>query len=156
MLAQGARNTRQLIGNTSGVTIPDLVTEDALQHNHFSRNGVRRGTRRRTEPNWADLAVELKSPAVTLLILWEEYRGIECRIPTATATGVMFAARFVLRELLYLAVGLSTAAFFKQHNPTSGGEPFVQWRFALDQTTYSGLSAGRAIVMTAIAEERNR
>ncbi|WP_192244544.1 hypothetical protein [Mesorhizobium silamurunense] len=32
------------------------------------------GTRQRTEPNWADLAVELKKPGVTLLILWEEYR----------------------------------------------------------------------------------
>ncbi|WP_281041165.1 MULTISPECIES: hypothetical protein [unclassified Mesorhizobium] len=25
-----------------------------------------------TEPNWADLGVELKKPGVTLLILWEE------------------------------------------------------------------------------------
>ncbi|MDX8462486.1 IS21 family transposase [Mesorhizobium humile] len=34
----------------------------------------KQGTRRRTEPNWADLAVELKKPGVTLLILCEEYR----------------------------------------------------------------------------------
>ncbi|GLS34364.1 integrase [Mesorhizobium albiziae] len=55
--------------------MPGELTDDALEHKLFSRNGVRQGTRRRTEPNWADLAVELKKPGVTLLILWEEYRG---------------------------------------------------------------------------------
>ncbi|KAB1108635.1 IS21 family transposase [Neorhizobium galegae] len=55
--------------------LPGELTDDALEHKLFSRNGVKRGTRRRTEPNWADLAVELKKPGVTLLILWEEYRG---------------------------------------------------------------------------------
>ncbi|TIQ34010.1 MAG: transposase, partial [Mesorhizobium sp.] len=46
-----------------------------LENKLFARNGVKQGTRRRAEPNWADLAVELKKPGVTLLILWEEYRG---------------------------------------------------------------------------------
>ena len=55
--------------------LPGELTDDALEHKLFSRNGVKQGTRRRTEPNWADLAVELKKPGVTLLILWEEYRG---------------------------------------------------------------------------------
>ncbi|NRP22013.1 hypothetical protein LPJGGPFB_05272 [Ensifer adhaerens] len=55
--------------------LPGELTDDALANKLFSRNGVKRGTRRRIEPNWADLAVELKKPGVTLLILWEEYRG---------------------------------------------------------------------------------
>lgn len=55
--------------------LPGKLTDDALEHKRFSRNGVKQGTRRRTEPNWPDLAVELKKPGVTLLILWEEYRG---------------------------------------------------------------------------------
>ncbi|MES0070272.1 hypothetical protein NKJ73_31620 [Mesorhizobium sp. M0074] len=55
--------------------LPGELTDDALEHKLFSRNGVKQGTRRRTEPNWPDLAVELKKPGVTLLILWEEYRG---------------------------------------------------------------------------------
>lgn len=55
--------------------LPGELTDDALEHKLFSRNGIKQGTRRRTEPNWPDLAVELKKPGVTLLILWEEYRG---------------------------------------------------------------------------------
>jgi hypothetical protein len=51
------------------------LTDDALENKLFARNGVKQGTRRRVEPNWAELAVELKKPGVTLLILWEEYRG---------------------------------------------------------------------------------
>ncbi|WP_189522645.1 MULTISPECIES: transposase [unclassified Mesorhizobium] len=55
--------------------LPGELTDDALENKLFTRNGVKQGTRRRTEPNWGDLAVELKKPGVTLLILWEEYRG---------------------------------------------------------------------------------
>ncbi|MEI8703478.1 hypothetical protein [Mesorhizobium sp. ISC15] len=55
--------------------LPSGLTDDALENKLFARNGVKQGTRRRTEPNWAHLAVELKKPGVTLLILWEEYRG---------------------------------------------------------------------------------
>ncbi|MER8912173.1 hypothetical protein NKH99_32270 [Mesorhizobium sp. M0854] len=55
--------------------LPSELTDDALENKLFARNGVKQGTRRRTEPNWAHLAVELKKPGVTLLILWEEYRG---------------------------------------------------------------------------------
>jgi transposase len=55
--------------------LPGELTDDALEHKLFTRNGIQQGTRRRTEPNRADLAVELKKPGVTLLILWEEYRG---------------------------------------------------------------------------------
>ncbi|EPE93746.1 integrase catalytic subunit (plasmid) [Rhizobium grahamii CCGE 502] len=55
--------------------LPGELTDDALENKLFARNGIKQGTRRRVEPNWADLAVELKKPGVTLLILWEEYRG---------------------------------------------------------------------------------
>lgn len=55
--------------------LPGELTDDALENKLFARNSVKQGTLRRTEPNWADLTVELKKPGVTLLILWEEYRG---------------------------------------------------------------------------------
>ncbi len=54
------------------------LTDDVLENNLFSRSGrlgVSQGHRRRPEPNWAQLATELKKPGVTLLILWEEYRA---------------------------------------------------------------------------------
>ncbi|MER8989469.1 hypothetical protein [Mesorhizobium sp. M0843] len=55
--------------------MPGELTDDALENKLFSGNGVKQGTRRCTEQNWADLGVELKKPGVTLLILREEYRG---------------------------------------------------------------------------------
>lgn len=63
--------------------LPGDMTDDALEHKLFSRNAVRQGTRRRTEPNWADLAVELKGPAS---LCRSSGRSIEMRIPKATAT----------------------------------------------------------------------
>ncbi|WP_210211318.1 transposase [Mesorhizobium sp. M2A.F.Ca.ET.043.05.1.1] len=75
--------------------LPGELTDDALEHKLFSRNGVRQGTRRRTEPNWADLAVELKKPGVTLLILWEEYRGAH---PDGYGYSRYVAAKFMLRK----------------------------------------------------------
>ena len=38
----------------------------------FARAGVKQGARRLPEPNWADLALELKKPGVTLMLLWED------------------------------------------------------------------------------------
>ncbi|MGV2068709.1 IS21 family transposase [Agrobacterium sp. 22-226-1] len=55
--------------------LPGDLTDDALENKLFARNGVKQGTRRRTEPIWAELVVELKKPGVTLQILWEEYRA---------------------------------------------------------------------------------
>ena len=55
------------------------LTDDALENKLFSqsgRPGISQGHRRRPEPNWAQLATELKKPGVTLLILWEEYRAV--------------------------------------------------------------------------------
>ena len=54
--------------------LPDDLSDDALERQLFGRADIARGVRRRTEPDWADLARELKRPGVTMLILWEEYR----------------------------------------------------------------------------------
>jgi transposase len=52
------------------------VTDEALELRLFGRAGIETGQRRRTEPDWAALARELKRPGVTMMILWEEYRAI--------------------------------------------------------------------------------
>jgi transposase len=56
--------------------LPGDLTDDALEGKLFGRAGVKQGVRRRPEPSWADLVIELKKPGVTLQILWEEYRAI--------------------------------------------------------------------------------
>lgn len=56
--------------------LPGELTDDALEHRLFARAGVKQGQRRRQEPDWAELSIELKKPGVTLLILWEEYRSV--------------------------------------------------------------------------------
>jgi len=50
------------------------IGEDALEDRLFGRVGAEIGQRRRVEPDWAALSGELKRPAVTMTILWEEYR----------------------------------------------------------------------------------
>jgi transposase len=54
--------------------VPDDVGDDALERQLFGRTCAAPGVRRRTEPDWAALARELKRPGVTMMILWEEYR----------------------------------------------------------------------------------
>ncbi len=56
--------------------LADDITEEALETRLFGRAGVTQGQRRRTEPDWAALARELKRPGVTMSILWEEYREV--------------------------------------------------------------------------------
>lgn len=55
--------------------VPGDLTDDVLEGKLFARAGTKQGMRRRVEPDWAALAIELKKPGVTLLILWEEYRA---------------------------------------------------------------------------------
>ncbi len=55
--------------------LPAEMTETVLEERLFARAGVKVGQRRRPEPDWAQLARELKRPGVTLSILWEEYRA---------------------------------------------------------------------------------
>ena len=51
------------------------LNDDALEKRLFARAGVKTGQRHRVEPDWAELARELKRPGVNMMILWEEYRA---------------------------------------------------------------------------------
>jgi transposase len=63
----------------AGIVWPQAATlsEAVLMQALFERGGAsaHRGARRRTEPDWAALHLELKRPHVTLMLLWEEYRA---------------------------------------------------------------------------------
>ena len=39
--------------------------------------GSSAGIRRRPEPDWAELVIDLKKPGVTMMVLWEEYRAVQ-------------------------------------------------------------------------------
>ena len=52
------------------------VTDESLVARLFVNAGVRVGARFHAEPDWAALVLELKRPAVNLLILWDEYRAV--------------------------------------------------------------------------------
>jgi hypothetical protein len=52
------------------------LTDAVLEQRLFALAGVKRGFRRRAEPDWGSLACELKRPGVNLMVLWEEYRAI--------------------------------------------------------------------------------
>jgi Homeodomain-like domain len=52
------------------------LTDAVLEQRLFAHAGVKRGFRRRAEPDWGSLACELKRPGVNLMVLWEEYRAI--------------------------------------------------------------------------------
>ena len=62
----------------AGITWPlsAEMTDAALERLLFASSGVQAGARYRSEPDWAVVARELKRPGVTLMILWEEYRGV--------------------------------------------------------------------------------
>jgi len=63
---------------TAGLRWPEAaaLSEVVLAQALFARGGAsaHRGARRRAEPDWAALHLELKRPHVTLMLLWEEYR----------------------------------------------------------------------------------
>lgn len=54
----------------------EAMTDNVLEARSSASTGTRSsaGVRKHPEPNWAELASELKRPAVTLLILWEDCR----------------------------------------------------------------------------------
>ena len=60
--------------------LPDGMSDAELEARLFARAGVGAGTgkgmRKRPEPDWAELSRELRRPAVTMMILWEEYRKV--------------------------------------------------------------------------------
>ena len=53
------------------------LTDGVLEQRLFAHAGVKRGFRRRAEPDWGSLACELKRPGVNLMVLWEEYRAVQ-------------------------------------------------------------------------------
>ena len=59
-----------------GWPLPAELTDDELERRLFMRPGIEPGQRRRSEPDWAVLARELKRPGVNLMVLWEEYRDV--------------------------------------------------------------------------------
>ena len=60
-----------------GWPLPGDLTDDALEARLFARAGVKPGVRRRPEPDWAGLVLELRKPGVTMMLLWEEYRAVQ-------------------------------------------------------------------------------
>jgi transposase len=54
--------------------LPAELTDAVLEERLFARAGVKRGFRRRPEPDWTALVCEMKRPGVNLMVLWEEYR----------------------------------------------------------------------------------
>ena len=56
--------------------LPDDLTDEVLEARLFTRagGGFGAGVRKRPEPDWGALVRELRRPAVTMVILWDEYR----------------------------------------------------------------------------------
>ena len=56
--------------------LPDDLTDEVLEARLFARagGGFGAGVRKRPEPDWGALVRELRRPAVTMVILWDEYR----------------------------------------------------------------------------------
>ena len=55
--------------------LSDDLTDEVLEARLFAGPGIASGlVRRRPEPDWGELVRELRRPAVTMMILWEEYR----------------------------------------------------------------------------------
>lgn len=56
--------------------LPDDVRDEDLEGRLFARpiGGIGSGARKRPEPDWGHLVGELRRPAVTMVILWGEYR----------------------------------------------------------------------------------
>ncbi|WP_281431657.1 HTH domain-containing protein [Methylocystis sp. H62] len=52
--------------------LPEDLNDDALEKRLFTHAVVKTGARRRVEPDWAELARELKRAGVNMMILWEE------------------------------------------------------------------------------------
>ena len=59
-----------------GDEVSDEVLEQRLYAGSGKSAGFGAGVRKRQEPDWAELVRELRRPAVTMFILWEEYRKI--------------------------------------------------------------------------------
>jgi transposase len=56
--------------------LAEEITDEVLEARLFAGAGTKSGSgvRKHPEPDWAELSRELRRPAVTMVILWEEYR----------------------------------------------------------------------------------
>ena len=86
--------------------LPGDLTDDAIENRLFARAGVKPGLRRRPEPNWAELALELRKPGVTLLILWEEYRAVH---PGGYGYSREFPVESIYRDARLMTIGEGTS-----------------------------------------------
>jgi len=75
------------------------LTDGVLEQRLFAHAGVKRGFRRRDEPDWGSLACELKRPGVNLMVLWEEYRAVD-------PAGYGYS-RYVAAKIMLLTIGKS-------------------------------------------------
>lgn len=58
--------------------LPDGMSDAELENRLFTRagGGVGKGARKRPEPDWAEMSRELRRPAMSMMILWDEYRKV--------------------------------------------------------------------------------
>lgn len=57
--------------------LPATLTDRVLEAMLYASNGARQGAQRKAEPDWICIHHERRRAGVTLLLLWEEYRGRE-------------------------------------------------------------------------------
>src|SRR5215831_3935028 len=95
----------------------EQATDEELEQKLYGKGGTKQGHRRLAEPDWSHIHHELKRKHVTLSILWDEY--IE-QHPEGFRYSRYVAAKFMLRERLYLAGSLRAGRSLTQHNPVPG------------------------------------
>jgi transposase len=71
--------------------LPAELTDDELERRLFMRPGIEPGQRRRTEPDWAALARELKRPGVNLRCCGRN-TGTRTRMAMATVASAICSA----------------------------------------------------------------
>lgn len=59
--------------------LPDSINDGELEASLYKNAGTKQGHRRRAEPDWALVHLELKRKHVTLSILWDEYIAAQPR-----------------------------------------------------------------------------
>ena len=112
-----------------GWPLPAELTDDELERRLFMRPGIEPGQRRRSEPDWAVLARELKRPGVNLMVLWEEYRDVH-----RDGYGYRSCYRYAvaIRESLAHAVAEASPKpefFVMQPRSDRGWDPHVSYHF---------------------------
>jgi hypothetical protein len=63
-------------GAKLGWPLPAELTDERLEQLLFPASSATPGARRHPEPDWAALVREMKRPAVSLMILWDEYNAV--------------------------------------------------------------------------------